>query len=274
MRNLQLDRHEELEPATGPARHKDVLYRAVSGNLSWRARRLLERVMFFRDRDTTFFDVQNYSWVAPIEANWLVIRKELDALLTHLRDIPNFQDLSEKNRILTEGEQWKTFFLYEYGVKAPENCLLCPNTVQLLQQIPGVKTAMFSILAPRKHIPEHRGIYKGMLRYHLGLIVPGPDGSCRIRVGQDIRPWREGKSLIFDDTHPHEVWNDTDYYRVVLFVDVARPLFFPLSLLNHFIIWVISRTPSITETIERARKAPAPGQSASGTSNKVQMGAQ
>ena len=34
--------------------------------------------------------------------------------------------------------------------------------------------------------------------------------------------------MIFDDSHPHEVWNDCDSYRVVLFVDFERPLF-PLS---------------------------------------------
>ena len=62
-------------------------------------------------------------------------------------------------------------------------------------------------------------MYKGVLRYHLGLIVPGSEGSCRIRVGNDVRCWKEGKSLIFDDSHPHEVWNDCDSYRVVLFVD-------------------------------------------------------
>jgi beta-hydroxylase len=116
-----------------------------------------------------------------------------------------------------------------------------------------MKTAMFSILAPRKHIPEHRGMYKGMLRYHLGLIIPGPDGACRIRVGQDIRSWQEGKSLVFDDSHMHEVWNDTDAYRVVLFVDLVRPLPFPLSLVNRSIIWMIAQTPSITEPMDRIR---------------------
>ena len=30
--------------------------------------------------------------------------------------------------------------------------------------------------------------------------------------------------MIFDDTFNHEVWNDTDETRVVLFVDVLRPL--------------------------------------------------
>ena len=94
-------------------------------------------------------------------------------------------------------------------------------------------TAMFSILSPRKHILDHRGPYKGVLRYHLGLIVPEDAEACRIRVGEDIRHWEEGESMIFDDTFNHEVWNDTDETRVVLFVDVLRPLPSPESQINR-----------------------------------------
>jgi ornithine lipid ester-linked acyl 2-hydroxylase len=216
-------------------------------------RPLVESALFFRDKDTTFFDPKDYPWVADVEAEWLLIRKELDVLLQRRDEIPNFQDVSVKQNVLTQGEQWKTFFLYGYGQEAEENCKKCPETVRILHKIPAMKTAMFSILAPRKHIPEHRGMYKGMLRYHLGLIIPGPDGACRIRVGQDIRSWQEGKSLVFDDSHMHEVWNDTDAYRVVLFVDLVRPLPLPLSLINRSIIWIIAQTPSITEPMDRIR---------------------
>ena len=101
---------------------------------------------------------------------------------------------------------------------------MCPQTAALMREIPGMTTAMISILSPRKHILDHRGPYKGVLRYHLGLIVPEDAEACRIRVGEDIRHWQEGKSMVFDDTFNHEVWNDTDETRVVLFVDVLRPL--------------------------------------------------
>ncbi len=110
---------------------------------------------------------------------------------------------------------------------------MCPRTAALMREIPGMTTAMFSILSPRKHILDHRGPYKGVLRYHLGLIVPEDAEACRIRVGEDIRHWEEGKSMIFDDTFNHEVWNDTDETRVVLFVDVLRPLPFPESAINR-----------------------------------------
>ena len=206
-------------------------------------RDLIEKTLFFRDGDKTFFDLEDFPWVAGIEAEWKAIRKELDVLMEHREQIPNFQDISKAQRALTEGDQWKTFIFYSFGNKNKENCAKCPETVRLLHRIPGMKSAMFSILAPRKHLAPHRGPYKGVLRYHLGLIIPDPPGSAKIRVGNDVRTWTEGKSLIFDDSFEHEVWNDNDFYRVVLFVDMVRPTVFPLSLVNRSIIWARGRYP-------------------------------
>ncbi len=217
-------------------------------------RRLVEGILFFRDGEKTFFEAESFPWVPAVEAEWGTILKELQGIMARREEIPNFQDISDAQKVLTEGDQWKTFWFYGYGEKAEENCARCPETVRVLHLIPGMKSAMFSILSPRKHIPEHRGMYKGILRYHLGLIVPGPEGSCKIRVGNDTRYWKEGKSLIFDDSHPHEVWSNCDSDRVVLFVDIVRPLPFPLSLVNRSIIWAISKTSSITEPMERVRE--------------------
>jgi beta-hydroxylase len=221
-------------------------------------RNLVENILFFRDGHKTFFEPEDYPWVAKVEAEAPFIRRELDVLLQRRDQIPNFQDLSEKQKPLTQGEQWKTFFLYGYGAEAEENCKQCPETVRILKYIPGMKTAMFSILAPGKHIPPHRGMYKGMLRYHLGLVIPGAPGACRIRVGNEVRSWREGQSLVFDDSHEHEAWNDSAGYRVVLFVDLLRPVFFPFSAVNRMIVWAISRTGSITEPMDRVRKKSYP----------------
>jgi beta-hydroxylase len=205
----------------------------------------------------TFFETSNFPWVAQLETGWRTIRSELDAILVNRSQIPNFQDVSTPQARLTQGEDWKTFFLYLYGHESEDNCRRCPETVRLLKAIPGMKTAMFSILAPHKHIPGHRGPYKGVLRYHQGLIVPTPKTLCKINVGADFRYWEEGKSLIFDDSHWHLVWNNSDFYRVILFVDFIRPLPFPVSVLNRFTIWTIGRTPFITDAMDNVRRKVA-----------------
>ncbi len=206
-------------------------------------RDLVEGVLFYRDGHRTFFESEEFPWVSDVESEWMTIRRELEPLMQRREEIPNFQDYSEGQKALTQDDQWKTFFFYAFGKVEKENCARCPETVRILNKIPGMNTAMFSILGPGKHIPPHRGPYKGVLRYHLGLIIPKPDGSCRIRVGSDVRPWKEGKSLIFDDSHEHEVWNDSDSYRVVLFVNFVRPTIFPLSVVNESILWLRGRQP-------------------------------
>ena len=179
--------------------------------------------------DATFFPLERFPWVGHIEDNWMVIRDEAERLLEDQAGLASFQEISKDQIEITDDDRWKTFFIYGYGFEAKLGVQMCPQTAALMRQIPGMTTAMISILSPRKHILDHRGPYKGVLRYHLGLIVPKDAESCRIRVGEDIRHWQEGKSMIFDDTFNHEVWNDTDETRVVLFVDVLRPLPFPES---------------------------------------------
>jgi aspartyl/asparaginyl beta-hydroxylase (cupin superfamily) len=197
--------------------------------------------------DATFFPVERFPWVKHVEENWTVIREELERVLDDHAGLANFQDISKDQIEITDDDRWKTFFLYGYGFKAKLGVEMCPRTAALMEQIPGMKTAMFSILSPRKHILEHRGPYKGVLRYHLGLIVPSDAEACRIRVGEDIRHWDEGKSMVFDDTFNHEVWNDTDQTRVVLFVDVLRPLPFPESLINRLVVAAISYSPFVLD---------------------------
>ena len=197
--------------------------------------------------DATFFPLERFPWVKHVEDNWTVIREELQRVLEDHAALPNFQEISKDQVGITDDDRWKTFFLYGYGFKAKLTTEMCPGTAALMEQIPGMKTAMFSILSPRKHILDHRGPYKGVLRYHLGLIVPREAEACRIRVGDDVRHWEEGKSLIFDDTFNHEVWNDTDETRVVLFVDVLRPLPAPESTINKLIVKAIGLSPFVLD---------------------------
>jgi beta-hydroxylase len=205
--------------------------------------------------DKTFFDKEQFPWVQEMEANWQVIRQELNEVMKDRENIPNFLEVSpDQKKIDAEQGKWKTFFLYGYGYKIENNINRCPETSKLVEKIPGMKTAFFSILAPGKHIPPHRGPYAGVLRYHLGLIVPEPKNEIKIRVGNDYSHWDEGKSLIFDDTYEHEVWNNADNYRVVLFVDFVRPLNGFTKKINDWLINAISKSPLVQEGLKNMEK--------------------
>ena len=198
-----------------------------------------------------FFDERDFVWAAGLEAHWRDIRHELDDVLERRDALPNFQDISTDQATITDDDRWKTFFLYGFGFRSDANCARCPETARLVAAVPGMRTAMFSILAPRKHIPEHNGPYKGLIRYHLGLQVPRDADNCRIRVGDSYAIWSEGKSLIFDDTYEHEVWNDTDEIRAVLFLDVVRPLRFPLNVVNAVVLKAIAVSPFVQDAKRR-----------------------
>ena len=201
--------------------------------------------------DPPFFTNDDFVWSYGLEARWTTIRAELDRVLEHRDQLPSFQDISTDQATITDDDRWKTFFLYGFGFRSDANCRRCPETARLVARVPGMQTAMFSILSPGKHIPDHCGPYKGVVRYHLALQVPEPRARCRIRVGDEIRHWEEGKSLIFDDTFEHEVWNDTDGVRVVLFLDVVRPLRFPMNVVNAIVIKAIAWSPFVQDAKRR-----------------------
>ncbi|MBX9363700.1 aspartyl/asparaginyl beta-hydroxylase domain-containing protein [Streptomyces sp. WAC04114] len=201
--------------------------------------------------DQPFFPDDTFPWAVTLEKNWLDIRAELDELLTRRNDLPNFQDISVEQSFLTQDNQWKTYFFAGFGVNFDSNRARCPRTAALLDQVDGLQTAFFSILGPGKRLPEHRGVYKGVIRYHLGLKIPSPETACGITVGGQTAHWREGASMVFDDTYQHSAWNETDEDRVVLFLDIVRPLKFPYSLLNRLALAVISRSQFVKGAQDR-----------------------
>jgi beta-hydroxylase len=203
--------------------------------------------------DQPFYDPAEFPWVRELEANWKSIRAELDRVLAHRDALPNFQEISTDQYSLTDDDRWKTYFFWGYGFRSDANCARCPETARLVETIPGMETAMFSILAPHKRIPPHTGPYKGVVRYHLGLLIPDGDDHVGIKVGGELAHWREGASLLFDDTFEHEAWNDTDETRVVLFVDVIRPLREPMKTLNALVIKAIAFSPFIQDAKRRHR---------------------
>lgn len=216
----------------------------LPSRILYRLFRELERMnrRYSLNGDAAFFDPDRFPWTAQVAAKTAEIRAELDTLLPRVHALANFQDISPDQAFLTTDAGWKTFFFAGYGVECARNRALCPKTAAALDLIPGMSTAFFSILAPGKVLPPHRGPYNGVLRYHLGLRIPASDERCAIRVGDQIRTWAEGSALVFDDTYQHEAWNRTTEWRIVLFVDFLRPLPLLPRMLNTAMMALIRRT--------------------------------
>ena len=203
--------------------------------------------------DQPVFDKSVFPWTTDFETGWEAIRKELEEVLRTREQLPSFHEISPDQKRISKGNNWKTFVFYVFGDRFDPNCARCPATAQLLDRVPHLRNAWFSILAPHYRIPPHQGPTNGIVRIHLGLIIPRDSDNCRIRVDQEVLGWREGKCIVFDDYYEHEVWNDTDEERVVLFFDVDRPLR-PLGLVvNKLLIAAIKRSAYVQDAKKNMR---------------------
>ncbi|MBY0562594.1 MAG: aspartyl/asparaginyl beta-hydroxylase domain-containing protein [Hyphomonadaceae bacterium] len=182
---------------------------------------------------TTFYDRSLFPWLKTLEAATPVIVEELEAVLREdsNRFSPYIQLPPEAPvnqwRQLNHSMLWSTFHLWRDGVRQDANCIRCPRTAALLEQLPMAHqqgfgpTALFSVLSPHTTIPPHTGSTNVRLLTHLPLILPP---NCRFRVGNHVRQWRMGEAWVFDDSIDHEAWNDSDETRVILIFDVWNPL--------------------------------------------------
>ena len=110
--------------------------------------------------DTPILDKSRFPWIAGLEANAPTIRAELESVLAERDRLPTMQSISKTQRKIIKTDGWKTYFFNAYGVRADENCARCPKTAALIDAIPDLEVAFFSILAPGSHIAAHRGVYK------------------------------------------------------------------------------------------------------------------
>jgi len=166
--------------------------------------------------------------------------------------IPTLQDVHPRDASISSPE-WKTYIFKLWGHEVAEHMAACPETVAAFSAIPGVHTALFSILDPHAHIPAHRGWAAGVVRVHYPLIVPDPPDGCRIRIENDWHPWHERDPFLFDDTREHEVRNDTGQMRVVLIVDFEPRMGGLTDLYCRMRYHAVRNTEEIRTIHERAR---------------------
>jgi len=229
-----------------PAGKSSVYSRVFFRFIDWLRQRIASASLV---GDRPIFQNSQFPWIPALEAQTPAIRAELTELLAERQHLPAFHEISPDVGMITSDDQWKTFLFMGYGLRSERNLARCPATARALEGIPGIRSAFFSILEPGKRIPLHTGPYNGVLRLHLGLVVPEPADQCWIEVGGERYSWREGRAVVFDDLYPHQVHNDTPGLRAVLFVDFERPCRVPVKWLNRLVL----RAAPFTDEIRRSK---------------------
>lgn len=159
---------------------------------------------------------------------WERLREEALAIAAEMQSVPRFHEIMPEQMEISanDGRDWRMFVMKSYGYVSQENLARCPAIASILPHCPEVLSATYSFLAPGKHIPEHRGPFRGVMRFHLGLSMPrDAHGNLGAIMWIDHKPHllENGECLLWDDTYPHELLNTTDQVRAVLLLDVWRP---------------------------------------------------
>ena len=191
------------------------------------------------DMDTFFPDGRKFA------AAWREIRDEGLAVAQQLATVPKFHEIMREQTEISanDGRDWRMLILKAYGIENPPNMAKCPVLASIVASAPDVLSASISFLSPGKHVPAHRGPFRGVLRYYLALSMPvAADGrpAAVLRIADSEYRLRDGEFLLWDDTYTHEVWNNSDSVRMVLLLDVRRrrmPL--DMELFSRFLMWVV-----------------------------------
>ncbi len=182
----------------------------------------MSNIGFTEKNPKLFYDSSDFDFLKPIQENFSIIKSELLELISEEKDdqwlktFPSYVK-SEKNKA------WKVFSFIFFNMKFPNHAKLCPKTAEIIYSIPQILSCDYSYLKPKTHVLPHKGYSKMVLRGHLPLIVPNEE-LCGIKIETEIRHWKEGELLIFDDSFTHEAWNNADSHRVVLMFDIPNPL--------------------------------------------------
>jgi aspartyl/asparaginyl beta-hydroxylase (cupin superfamily) len=166
-----------------------------------------------------FPDPARFSFVPVLEAAFARILAELRALPADTF-VPSPDSLTAVDGEHDEnGWTWCVLVAEPASDDAAGNLARCPATARALAAVPGLANAGFSLFRPGTSLYPHHGERRGVLRCHLGLVVP--DGDVGIAAGGSTRRWRAGRCLVLDDTFEHTAWNRAAADRVVLLATFA-----------------------------------------------------
>lgn len=213
---------------------------------------LIRVVEFFISISTvnkSVFNEEEFPELKKIKLHWLDIKKEY-ITFSSTNKLDYMSDIFEEQIPIAPDDTWENVMLKIYNQDVLKYKQYFPLTTSLINSIPEITTAFFSTLKSEKKISEHRGPFKGLLRYHLGVIVPECN-SCFLNLNGKKHYWKEGEVLIFDDTFIHSAENNSQEERVVLFIDFYRPLIFPLNLIVKLIVFLISKSEYIQRVVRK-----------------------
>lgn len=185
------------------------------------------------------------AWHDELVGRYPSIRAEWDRFTSAGGRLPLIEDVIDEHQ--GNDGPWRAGLLVSRGRPSGPLAARFPDTVAALARVPGLRSALWSVLPPGSELPEHCGPNAGVLRYHLGVRC---GRGAALSVGAVEVPYRDGEGILFDDTAPHAAWNRGELERVTLFCEMLRPLPAPAS-------WANPILQALLSVDRRYRHAPA-----------------
>ncbi len=235
----------------------------------YRITELINAFFSYFCHDPSVLNVSDFPWTQDFKDNWKTIRDEYIAYSSQYQ-IPKYSQLNQVVSTCDSENKWQALFLRTFN-QDTELVKFFPETMKLINSCPCT-LAFFSVLPPKTRLSPHVGVYKGVIRYHLGLIVPKESDKCFLNIDGHVLNWHEGKDLMFDDMFVHSAENNSDETRVVLFLDIQRDFHNPilaqdqmilqsvrwtLNTLNSLCLRFIKSNDAVTETVNNVNKFAA-----------------
>jgi aspartyl/asparaginyl beta-hydroxylase (cupin superfamily) len=177
-----------------------------------------------------FYERDEFAWLSAVEAAVPDMQEELAIALAENDSFDPYvvgtgERPSPSNRLLNNPD-WGARYFWQNGEAVSRQATACPATMAALALAPmpviakRSPIALWSMLKPGTQIQPHHGLLNTRLICHVPLMTPT---GCALRVGNEVREWVAGKTLIFDDSIEHEAWNHSNATRVVLLFEIWRP---------------------------------------------------
>jgi hypothetical protein len=201
-----------------------------------------------------FYHPDQFKELNILKENWIEIRNEI---INYEKNI-GFKGASFKSSPDVTGSEWNVIYLKSFNLDYHKNKKKFPFLISLIDKIPNSVFAAISVIPPNTTIEPHYGDTNGIVRCHLGIIIPESYPKIGIRVGNEEMGWEEGKIISFINVQEHSVWNKSDKKRYIVMIDIVPQ---PIShLINKicvkglasqsFIIlyrklWIVRKLPNI-----------------------------
>ena len=163
------------------------------------------------------------------------------------RTLVDVADVSEEEAQVNADRGWK--MLPIQVLKRPKRND-CPHTTALVRKHgKHLASVFFSVLEPGTTLAPHAGPNSGVVRCHIPIIIPKDTSRLGLRheTNAGVRVERWDAPFIFDDTRVHSAWNHTSEQRVVLLLEVIRPM----STVQHALFSLALHLASLSSVADR-----------------------